>query len=116
MQSLKTHQRLIQIEGHTDSAPIQNAKFDSNWELSALRATTVLRAMVNGGINPNRLSAIALADTQPVSNSDTAIGQANNRRVSIWILMDSLTDNTLKYDLDTQEIVPNINDSKEKTP
>ena len=114
LQSLKTHQRLIQIEGHTDNTPIQNAKFDSNWELSALRATTVLRAMVNGGIDAHRLSAIALADTQPISTSDTLIGQANNRRVSIWILMDTLTDNPLKYDLNAEEIAPNNENAKPK--
>lgn len=112
LQSLKTHQRLVQIEGHTDNTPIQNAKFDSNWELSALRATTVLRAMVNGGIDAQRLSAIALADTQPISTSDTLIGQANNRRVSIWILMDTVTDNPLKYDLNAEEITPNHEHAK----
>lgn len=92
IKSAKQHQRLIQIEGHTDSAPIHTSLFDSNWELSALRATTVLKMFINGGIAPQRLSAIAMADTRPVSSSDTELGKAQNRRVSIWILYDMISD------------------------
>lgn len=75
----------ITIEGHTDNMPISNAQFPSNWELSAVRATTVLRLFADAGIAADRLTAIGYADTRPVEPNLLADGRARNRRVTILI-------------------------------
>lgn len=86
---LNTNQRIIQVEGHTDNTPIHNQMFYSNWELSAVRATTVVRLLHQAGVVEKRLSAIGYGDTQPLSSSDTDFGRTKNRRVSIMILYDT---------------------------
>ncbi|MBL8423451.1 MAG: flagellar motor protein MotD [Candidatus Accumulibacter phosphatis] len=75
----------ITIEGHTDNVPIKNTQFPSNWELSAVRATTVLRLFADAGIAAGRLTAIGYADTRPVEPNLLADGRARNRRVNILI-------------------------------
>lgn len=75
----------ITIEGHTDNIPIKNAQFPSNWELSAVRATTVLRLFADAGVVAERLTAIGYADTRPVEPNELADGRARNRRVTILI-------------------------------
>lgn len=75
----------ITIEGHTDNVPIKTAQFPSNWELSAVRATTVLRLFNDAGVAAERLTAIGYADTRPVEPNLLADGKARNRRVSILI-------------------------------
>jgi len=75
----------ITIEGHTDNIPIKTAQFPSNWELSAVRATTVLRLFNESGVAAERLTAIGYADTRPVEPNLLADGRARNRRVSILI-------------------------------
>ena len=75
----------ITIEGHTDNVPINTAQFPSNWELSAVRATTVLRLFADSGVAPERLTAIGYADTRPVEPNLLADGRARNRRVTILI-------------------------------
>jgi chemotaxis protein MotB len=75
----------IIIEGHTDNQPISTPQFPSNWELSAVRATTVLREFIAGGVSPARLTAIGYGDQRPAAGNDSAIGRARNRRVTIQI-------------------------------
>ena len=75
----------VTIEGHTDNVPINTQQFPSNWELSAVRATTVLRLFADAGVLPDRLTAIGYADTRPVEPNLLAEGRARNRRVSIMI-------------------------------
>ena len=75
----------ITIEGHTDNVPINTAQFPSNWELSAVRATTVLRLFADAGVSGERLTAIGYADTRPVEPNVLAEGRARNRRVTILI-------------------------------
>ena len=75
----------ITIEGHTDNVPINTAQFPSNWELSAVRATTVLRLFADAGVAGQRLTAIGYADTRPVESNAQADGRARNRRVTILI-------------------------------
>lgn len=75
----------VTIEGHTDNVPIKTAQFPSNWELSAVRATTVLRIFADAGVPPDRLTAIGYGDTRPVEPNDSIEGRARNRRVSIQI-------------------------------
>jgi chemotaxis protein MotB len=79
----------IEIEGHTDNAPIKNKSFPSNWELSAIRATTVLNVFAQKGIGEDRLSASGFGASRPIASNDTTEGKSLNRRVSIVILRDS---------------------------
>lgn len=71
----------INIQGHTDNLPLRNSRYESNWELSALRATTVLRYFINRGISPRRLTATGYGDSVPLDTNTTAEGRANNRRI-----------------------------------
>lgn len=72
----------IRIEGHTDSRPIRTSRFPSNWELSASRATAVLRYFVgHHRIPPERLSVAGYADTRPLAPNDSDANRARNRRV-----------------------------------
>ncbi len=75
----------IIVEGHTDNVPISTVQFPSNWELSAMRATTVLRLFNESGVGAERLTAIGYGETRPVETNTTAEGRARNRRVSILI-------------------------------
>lgn len=75
----------VTIEGHTDNVPIKTAAFPSNWELSAVRATTVLRIFADSGVPATKLTAIGYGDTRPVEPNDSIEGRARNRRVSIQI-------------------------------
>jgi chemotaxis protein MotB len=77
---------LLQIEGHTDPSPIQSALYPSNWELSAARASRVVRLLQEYGLRASRLSAVGMADTKPVGDNGTAEGRARNRRVAIVII------------------------------
>jgi chemotaxis protein MotB len=61
--------------------PIHTAKFESNWELSAVRATAVLRYFYDKGIDPEKLTATGYADTFPMVSNETKEGRAKNRRI-----------------------------------
>ena len=69
------------IQGHTDDVPIHTAKFESNWELSAVRATAVLRHFYDKGIDPEKLTATGYADTFPMVPNNTKEGRAKNARI-----------------------------------
>lgn len=71
----------VHILGHTDSLPIETARFPSNWELSAARAAAALRYLVERGVDPRRLVAVGFADSRPVDTQDTPEGRSRNRRV-----------------------------------
>jgi chemotaxis protein MotB len=75
----------ITVEGHTDNTPISNVVFPSNWELSTVRASSVVRLFIEAGVDPRRLSAIGYADQRPVSDNATPEGRQQNRRVAITI-------------------------------
>lgn len=76
----------FRVEGHTDNLPINTIRFPSNWELSAARATSVLRYFRDEvGLAENRFAISGYADTQPVDTNDTPEGRARNRRVEIII-------------------------------
>ncbi|MDR1560313.1 MAG: OmpA family protein, partial [Clostridiales bacterium] len=75
------------VEGHTDNIPISTAQFASNWELSAARATTVVRLLVDmAGIPPEKMSAVGYGEYKPVADNSTAEGRGKNRRVDIILL------------------------------
>ena len=71
----------IAIRGHTDNRDIETLQFPSNWELSAVRATTVLRFFIGLGLDPERMTATGYADFIPLVDNDTAENRARNRRV-----------------------------------
>jgi len=73
----------IIVEGHTDNLPIQTERFPSNWELSASRASSVVRYLQLAGIESTRLSATGYADTRPLADNGDEQGRASNRRVEL---------------------------------
>jgi chemotaxis protein MotB len=74
-------QYYIDIQGHTDNRPINTPKFASNWELSAIRATTVLRYLIENGTSAERLTATGFGDFRPLAGNDTPEDRRKNRRV-----------------------------------
>lgn len=85
-EKLKTEPFNLEITGHTDVVPIRNSAFASNWELSAVRAASVVRLLANHGIAPTRLYAIGREASQPIASNDSTEGRARNRRVELLIL------------------------------
>ncbi len=84
---LKGTTRLVAVEGHTDNRPIVGNLFYSNWELSTLRATSMVRTLIHQfGIDPNRLVASGYGEYRPIANNDTERGRIQNRRVDIIML------------------------------
>lgn len=75
----------IKIEGHTDTLPISTAYFPSNWELSAVRASSVVRLFVESGVAAVRMTAAGYSDQRPVADNATPEGRARNRRVTIQV-------------------------------
>ena len=75
----------ITVEGHTDNVPISTFRFPSNWELSAVRASTVARLFIDNGVAPPRLTAAGYADQRPVADNADEEGRGRNRRVTILI-------------------------------
>ena len=71
----------INIQGHTDDLPVASERFPTNWELSASRATAVLRFLYDKGIDPIRMTATGYADTFPLGPNTTVEERAKNRRV-----------------------------------
>lgn len=81
--------KLIRVIGHTDNVPIAKAlqaQFPSNWELSAARATTVVRHLESVGVPPERLVASGRAEHSPVALNDDAEGRRKNRRIEITLI------------------------------
>lgn len=76
----------IEVEGHTDSTPISNGSYYSNWELSAMRASTVVRLLEQHGIASQRLGAVGYGAARPLADNTTEAGRAANRRVAIMVL------------------------------
>jgi chemotaxis protein MotB len=81
--------KAIRVVGHTDNVPITGGLqkvFPSNWELSAARATTVVRFLQDAGIEPERLMATGRAEYAPVASNDSAEGRQKNRRIEITLI------------------------------
>jgi chemotaxis protein MotB len=77
----------VRMEGHTDSVPIHNSQFESNWELSAARSIRMLELFVaEFAVERTRMSIAAYGENAPISSNDTAEGRARNRRVDIILL------------------------------
>ena len=75
------------VEGHTDNVAIKGGALKDNWDLSVLRATSVVRTLQNDfGIKPSRMTAGGRSQYSPVASNDNANGRASNRRTRIVIL------------------------------
>ena len=83
-------ERRLLVEGHADGAPLSaelQETYPSNWELSALRAASVVRYLTAGaGLAKERFRLVAFADTQPVASNETAADRRRNRRVRVAVL------------------------------
>jgi chemotaxis protein MotB len=79
------NQHVIRVRGFTDPVPIHTAAFPSNWELSAGRAASVVRAFAEAGVAPERLEAAGRAALDPLTSNATALGRARNRRVEVLL-------------------------------
>jgi chemotaxis protein MotB len=86
-ETLKDTKGQILISGHTDSVPISNSQFQSNWELSAARAASVAHVILADEYVPSsRVRLEAYADTQPIDTNESEEGRAKNRRVEIAVV------------------------------
>jgi chemotaxis protein MotB len=84
--ALKNEPFKLEVTGHTDNVQISNSTFASNWELSAMRATSVVRLLAANGISSDRLLAIGSEASHPIASNDTEDGRARNRRVELMVL------------------------------
>ena len=76
----------VLVEGNTDNVPISQKNIRNNWDLSALRASSVVQALQNQyGIDPKRLSAAGRGEYNPVASNTTEKGKQRNRRTQIII-------------------------------
>lgn len=76
----------VLVEGNTDNVPISQKNIRNNWDLSALRASSVVQTLQNQyGVDPKRLSAAGRGEYNPVASNDTAVGKQRNRRTQIII-------------------------------
>ena len=86
---LATTEQGIQVEGYTDDTPISTSQFPSNWELSAARASSVVRLFIDSGVAEPRLSVIGYGPNRPLTPNDTSENRARNRRVTVLILAET---------------------------
>lgn len=77
----------INVVGHTDSDPIKKSAWKDNWELSAQRALSVLRYLVEHGIPGDQIRASGCGASRPVASNSSSSGKAQNRRVEIVVHM-----------------------------
>ena len=82
---LGTRDEILMVSGFTDDKPLRenNRRFEDNWELSAQRALTVTRTLIEAGVPSASVFAAAFGASQPVASNTDAEGRARNRRVEI---------------------------------
>lgn len=80
----KQHDIDVFIEGHTDNKPIKTVQFKDNWDLSVVRATSVVRILTKDyGVNPLQILPCGRGEFMPVDNNESVEGRAHNRRTEI---------------------------------
>jgi chemotaxis protein MotB len=87
--------KIIRVAGHTDNVPLAKAiqsTYPSNWELSVIRATNVVRFLEQAGIEPQRLIATGRGEYAPIAANDTPEGRQKNRRIEIMLIDKALVD------------------------
>ncbi len=98
--------RLIRIEGHTDNVeigPSLKSRYPSNLELSKVRASGVLRYLLEkGGVESSRISAVGLGDSKPVGTNTVEDGRTKNRRVEIILYSPGTDTSTPQPNVETQ--------------
>ena len=84
-QYLRANDQILMVSGFTDDRPIHdgNRRFADNWELSAQRALTVTRSLIDDGVPATSVFAAAFGSEQPVDSNDSEDGRARNRRVEM---------------------------------
>ena len=76
----------VLVEGNTDNVPIKKTNIRNNWDLSTLRASSVVQALQNDyGVDPKRLTAGGRGEYNPIASNDTEVGKQRNRRTQIII-------------------------------
>lgn len=89
IKNLENSNNRIIIEGHTDNIPIKNEFVESNWELSSLRSSSVVRYLIKyHKIDPSKITAAAYADTKPIVPNTSEENRAKNRRIDFLIISD----------------------------
>jgi chemotaxis protein MotB len=83
---LRPEPNAVRVEGYTDDRPIHTAQFESNWELSAARAASVVHVMSAEGVSPARLAVVGFGEHQPIGDNVTEAGRNANRRVLLVIM------------------------------
>jgi chemotaxis protein MotB len=76
---------IIEVQGHTDRAPIRSGRFPSNWELSTSRAQEVVNYLIRQGVPPQRLAAVGMGEYHPIDPADTPEAYRRNRRIELKI-------------------------------
>ena len=85
--------RPLRVEGHTDDSPVAGARFRDNWELSAVRAATVVSYLERAhGASPQLLSATGFGATRPIAEGTSAEARDLNRRIEMVIELDTKSD------------------------
>jgi len=74
---------ILRIDGHTDTVPINNLRFPSNWELSAARAISVVKFLIVQGLPANRLAATGFGEYQPIDTGQGPEAMRRNRRIEL---------------------------------
>ena len=76
----------VLVEGNTDNVPISRTNIRNNWDLSALRASSVVQELQNKyGVDPKRLSAAGRGEYNPITDNDSELGKQRNRRTQIIV-------------------------------
>lgn len=75
----------IMVEGHTDNVPISRKSqyMQNNWDLSVLRATSIVNILTESGVDPNKITAAGKGEHAPLNSNETAEGKQKNRRTEI---------------------------------
>ncbi len=102
---LRGEPNAVRVEGYTDNKPLHTWQFNSNWELSAARAASVVHEMIAHGVAPGRLAVVGYGEQQPVADNATVEGRNANRRVLLVILsapqgVDAIGPDSVVADLD----------------
>lgn len=76
----------VLVEGNTDNVPISRTNIRNNWDLSALRASSIVQVLQNDfGVNPSRLTAAGRGEYNPLADNSTELGRQRNRRTQIIV-------------------------------